>query len=150
MRQVDLVGRLEEVGAPGWRQSKIAKLERGEMKRISIDEVLELAAALGVQPARLLGSAGNDDIAITSKTVVNPREFRQWLEGSRPLRTTDKRAYYVFLWSDAELERALTEAPDDSRTLRLLFGPDYLAEEKASLGVAILDGSTADAREEQS
>jgi hypothetical protein len=39
-RQEDLVARLDELGFTGWRQSKIAKLEKGEVKRIPLDSVL--------------------------------------------------------------------------------------------------------------
>src|SRR6266487_176214 len=44
--QTDLAARLVELGDPSWRQTKIAKIEKGAVVRIPLDDVLALAAAL--------------------------------------------------------------------------------------------------------
>jgi transcriptional regulator with XRE-family HTH domain len=81
-RQEDLVARLGEIGASGWRQSKVAKIERGEVKRITLDEALELAIALGVRPARLFSTDAG--VAVTDETIVTSEGFRAWLQGRLP------------------------------------------------------------------
>ena len=40
-RQADLVAELEQLGFPGWRQSKVAKIENGQAKRIPLEDVFE-------------------------------------------------------------------------------------------------------------
>jgi len=107
--QTDLVKRLEELGAHGWRQSKIAKLERGEIKRLTLEETLELAAALGVKPTHLL--AGDEEIAITPKLVTSGADVREWIAGRRPL--VKDAAWTLALLSREEREslmRSLREA----------------------------------------
>lgn len=101
-KQQDLVDRLEQLGATGWRQTKIAKVERGEVKRVSIDEVCELALALGVKPSRLLTPA-DGEVAVAPRVLADPKRLVSWLEGYEPL-VDDQRAWGLFLWTDAERE----------------------------------------------
>jgi transcriptional regulator with XRE-family HTH domain len=97
--QEDLAARLGKIGAHGWRQSKIAKIERGEVKRLTLDDTLELAAALGVQPNRLM--AGKSGVTIAGQTI-GQHELLQWLEGERPLRAEDRWAWLSLLWTEVE------------------------------------------------
>jgi transcriptional regulator with XRE-family HTH domain len=92
--QSDLAGRLEALGSPGWRQSKVAKLEKGEVKRVSLDEVLALAAALGVQLSHLL-TPDEGDVEIAGKVIRPAREVRHWLRGFAPLFPEDEKNYFT-------------------------------------------------------
>ncbi len=40
-RQADLVAEFEQLGFPGWRQSKVAKIENGQAKRIPLKDIFE-------------------------------------------------------------------------------------------------------------
>jgi transcriptional regulator with XRE-family HTH domain len=110
LRQEDLVGRLEQIGARGWRQSKIAKIERGEVKRLTLDETLELAAALGVQPARLLA---NKDGLQVGDYVFGQEDVLDWITGRRPL-SEDRWAWMALLWTkEEEAEGIAGFSPDN-------------------------------------
>jgi transcriptional regulator with XRE-family HTH domain len=79
-RQSDLVARLEELGFTGWRQSKVAKIENGEVRRIALEDVLALAVALGVRPEDLM-TPRVGDIELTPTLRVDPITFKRWLRG---------------------------------------------------------------------
>jgi transcriptional regulator with XRE-family HTH domain len=92
--QEDLVQRFEELDIPGWRQSKIAKIERGEAKRLPVDDLLELALALGCPPVMLLApdpgglrdyDAAKDAIEIAPGHVMLAQDAREWIRGRRPI-----------------------------------------------------------------
>jgi transcriptional regulator with XRE-family HTH domain len=87
--QADLVARLEELGFRGWRQSKIAKIENGEAKRLPLDEVFELAAALDVSPLYLFTPGDKEtplpEVQLGPK-ISRPAAFvREWVQGGLPL-----------------------------------------------------------------
>jgi transcriptional regulator with XRE-family HTH domain len=97
--QEDLVRRFEELGIPGWRQSKIAKVERGEAKRLPVDDVLELALALGCPPVMLLApdpgsglgdyDAAKDKVEVAPGHVMLARHAREWIRGRRAFVSED-------------------------------------------------------------
>jgi transcriptional regulator with XRE-family HTH domain len=98
--QSDLASRLNELGFANWRQSKVAKLENGEMKRIALDDVLALAVALAVQPQYLLSPTDDDpeaegDVRLTLKVTLPATQFRQWLRGELPLFGEDGKNYFA-------------------------------------------------------
>jgi len=93
MHQQDLVARLDELGFTGWRQTKITKIERGEVKRLSIDYFLALAVALSVDPVRLLLPA-EGDIELTPKLRRTPIELIRWWRNSEPLIPEDRRRWW--------------------------------------------------------
>jgi transcriptional regulator with XRE-family HTH domain len=87
-----------------WTQTRIAKLERGALKCVSVDDVLELALALDVSPLVLMTPAlqpESDELGEkwtllrpqtedTFKVAIGnlswgPRDVRQWIRGVRPL-----------------------------------------------------------------
>jgi transcriptional regulator with XRE-family HTH domain len=88
-----------------WTQTRVAKLERGDLKCVSIDDVLELALGLDAPPLALMtptlepqGSdrakswsllrPGPDDtfrVWLGGNIVRWPREVRQWIRGVNPL-----------------------------------------------------------------
>lgn len=91
--QTMLAERLAELGLPGWRQSKITRIERGQLARLPIEDVFELAAALDVSPLYLLAPASlwNEartkplDIRIGPRIVRKPQQVREWVEGHQAL-----------------------------------------------------------------
>jgi transcriptional regulator with XRE-family HTH domain len=91
-RQADLVEQLHKLGATGWRQTKITKIENGDTKRLALSDVLELAAALGVQPALLISPA-EADVQVTPKLRTSAADFRAWLRSERPLDPARERDY---------------------------------------------------------
>ena len=93
-KQSELVTRLEELGFTHWRQSKIAKIENGETKRLALEDAIALAVALGVQLPHLLAPDGLD-VELAPKLRCSSVEFRQWTRGYRPLRPEDEKTYYA-------------------------------------------------------
>lgn len=92
--QADLAARLVELGDASWRQTKVAKIEKGAVVRIPLDDVLALAAALDVQFPHLLAPDGAE-IAIAPKLKRNPEDFRAWLRGLKPLSPGADRIYFA-------------------------------------------------------
>ncbi len=83
-KQSDLVDRLTELGFTQWRQSKVAKIESGEVKRLALEDVIALAAALSVQPLDLLAPR-DAMVEVAPKVVLNRDHFDMWMKGSLPL-----------------------------------------------------------------
>lgn len=91
--QTQLAERLEQLGCVGWRQSKIARVERGKQQRLPLEDVLELAAALDCPPVQLIAPpiVMNDKgdkplrVAISTRIARWPREVRAWLDSEQPL-----------------------------------------------------------------
>lgn len=126
-RQADLVAQLEELGFHGWRQSKVAKIENGQAKRIPLEDVFELAVALGCSPLYLFTpDTGDDGVRLGSRHERMPLVFRQWVRGAATFfryrtedeqREAEKRYFFEFQpasewWAyraNAEFARALTE-----------------------------------------
>jgi transcriptional regulator with XRE-family HTH domain len=91
--QADLAASLADLGFTGWRQTKVAKIEAGAVARVSLDDVLALAAALDVQLAHLLAPDGAG-VAIAPKLALSPPDFRAWVRGHRPLSPEADRNYF--------------------------------------------------------
>lgn len=86
MTQADLGVRLRELGVSA-RQEKIARLEAGE-RRVTLDDALAVAVALGVQPAYLLsGYLTEEPIRLVPvlREPLESREAWEWLRGARAL-----------------------------------------------------------------
>jgi transcriptional regulator with XRE-family HTH domain len=95
-KQSDLAARLVELGFTGWRQSKVAKLENGDTKRLSVEELVALAAALGVQPIHLLTPADDEALVeVAPKLTLSALATRQWLRGVAPLSDDDGTSYFA-------------------------------------------------------
>lgn len=81
--QQQLAERMGEIGFPINRVT-IAKLEsgKGRARRVTLEEVLALSAALGVAPVHLITPLDDDaDVAITSRVVTSARLVRGWMRG---------------------------------------------------------------------
>jgi transcriptional regulator with XRE-family HTH domain len=85
----DLSAALEENGHTIW-PSAITRLEQGT-RRIDVDDLVALAAALGVSPnALLLPAEGDDDeFTLTGEVVVTRRRAWDWATGIAPLPDDD-------------------------------------------------------------
>lgn len=91
--QLELAERLTDLGVPMDR-STIAKLENAS-RRVTLDEALGLAAALGVSPASLfIPMTASTDVAIAPKLAIHPRVARMWVRGQQPLSKADARTFY--------------------------------------------------------
>jgi transcriptional regulator with XRE-family HTH domain len=98
--QGQLALRLEKFGYP-MRQVTIARLETGE-RRVTIDDVLAIAAALGVSPMYLLSAEfTNETMPVTPKITAGPSQMRFWLRGELPLPDTDELSFFELV-PDAE------------------------------------------------
>lgn len=67
----------------------INRLEKGS-RGVSVDEVIGIAAALGVSPLHLLVPLEDGEtVDVTPNLTVSAADARAWLRGQRPLRDTD-------------------------------------------------------------
>lgn len=84
-----LADRCAELGHPEVNRSVIADIE-SRRERVSIDEVMVLAAALNTPATLLIAPLGNNEkVAVTAKTVIHPHLLLDWLMGEEPLCNTD-------------------------------------------------------------
>lgn len=97
-------------------QATIARLESGE-RRITVDEALALAAALGVNPVYLFsGDFTNEPVPVTPRLGhVAPPAVRSWFQGTQPLVGTDQQTYFELI-------------PDEELIARQLRGIEHLRE----------------------
>lgn len=89
--QKRLADRLSELGATGWSQTKIHKLEQ-DKQQVLVDDLCALALALDVSPLYLLTPLEGFDedenalmVGVGGKVLRWPRDVRQWVRGVRPL-----------------------------------------------------------------
>jgi transcriptional regulator with XRE-family HTH domain len=92
--QQELADRMTELGFKTHRET-IARIEAiGKTKlrqRVSIDEVLLLAAALRVAPIHLFVPADDDQpVALTPSWKAKPAALRAWVRGNQPLEDSDQ------------------------------------------------------------
>jgi transcriptional regulator with XRE-family HTH domain len=91
--QQQLADRLHQLGMKqtGWSQPKIAKLEKGRLTQILVDDVFELAVALDVSPIYLLTPIRDDDGETHLKVWLGGEasywapQVREWIRGTRML-----------------------------------------------------------------
>lgn len=102
--QEQLAGRLDALGESfetekNRGRKKIAKIESGE-RQISLDEGLAIAAALGLEPARVLFPLDDlAEVAVTPTLKVYAWQAQEWLRGHRPL-TDEGNAYFDLASTD--------------------------------------------------
>jgi transcriptional regulator with XRE-family HTH domain len=91
MTQAELGVRLRELGVSGMRQETVARLEKGT-RRVTLDDALAVAVALGIQPVWLLSGYMTDEPVRVVPALDEPlssREAWEWIRGGRPLGDPD-------------------------------------------------------------
>jgi transcriptional regulator with XRE-family HTH domain len=79
--QEELRKQLKELGYEKSR-STLTKLEGGQYRGVSVDDVFALAAALGVNPVHLLTPREDDaTVLVTPKVKLPARTVRAWIRG---------------------------------------------------------------------
>ena len=81
-----LANRCALLGMPSLDRSAITNIETGRRKRIGVDELLVLAAALSVAPTHLLVPLTDEPYAIVPTRTTNAGRAREWVRGNYPLR----------------------------------------------------------------
>jgi transcriptional regulator with XRE-family HTH domain len=96
--QAELARRLEELGRP-MSQAVIARIEAKDpgtrALKVSLDDVLAIAAVLGVSPLFLFLPLEDDAIVtLASKLELPASTVRAWVTGAQPLRDGDDRRIF--------------------------------------------------------
>jgi transcriptional regulator with XRE-family HTH domain len=79
--QTRLAAELAEIGYPKSRPT-LTKLEGGQYRNVSVDDLFALAAALGVPPVHLLTPLEDDAPVAITPTVSHPAALaRKWIRG---------------------------------------------------------------------
>jgi len=86
-------------------RATIAKIESGTKKRITLDDAVTLAAALGVNPLHLITPReAESKVRLAPKLKRDSADVRTWFVGGRPLFDEDRR-YYEEEVSDDERDK---------------------------------------------
>lgn len=98
--QQELARRIGEHGG-SMHQTTILRTEKGE-RRVTLDEVVLLAAALNVPPPLLLLPLGSrSKVQITPNSQIHPHLALEWLRGDEPLVSTRRRGIDRAAWLEA-------------------------------------------------
>ena len=102
LSQAKLSRRLKDAGVD-LAQVTVARIENGD-RRISVDDALALAVALGVNPLYLFsGDFTNEAVPVTPTLgEIVPSQMRFWFNGTLPLPGTDERSFFALI-PDEEL-----------------------------------------------
>ncbi len=133
-----------ELGSVGWtvNRAQVAKSETGTRK-ISLDEAVNIAWALGLPPALLYLPLGESaEVAIAPEVIVHPDLARKWIAGTEPASHSNQRAHLVGEWrSDMDvwwLHDRLNEAQEAVRDAeRGLRGAEYVNEPEQVKGARL-------------
>ena len=100
LTQSELAKKIRAMGV-SMDRATIAKIEAGAAsgrtkgRKVSIEELLILAAALGVSPIHLLVPLDDESpVAVTPEVTRSARSVRAWIRGQIPLREADARTFY--------------------------------------------------------
>jgi transcriptional regulator with XRE-family HTH domain len=77
-----VAARCAVLGMPTLDRSAIANIEIGRRRRIGVDELLVLAAALDVAPMHLLVPLDDRPYVVTPTRVTNAGRVREWVRGN--------------------------------------------------------------------
>lgn len=110
MTQRDLSERLTELGRP-MRPSAVAKIEAGD-RRVDVDDLVTLAAALNVRPARLLLADvdADDEVSLAPNLSIPAWAAWDWANGTNPIPTQEDHTN-----TDEEHQRFDDEVPVEVR-----------------------------------
>jgi transcriptional regulator with XRE-family HTH domain len=124
LTQAGLAKRLKELGINS-HQATVARIETGG-RRVSVDDALALAAALGVSPLHLLAASyTHDPVPVTPNIEAGPGQMRRWLTGQAQLPTLDEDAFFEVV-------------PDDERVARQRRGIQHLRQSYMEWEEAVL------------
>jgi transcriptional regulator with XRE-family HTH domain len=101
-----LAERCAELGTPGLTRDAIASIVSGR-RRVDVDELYALGAALNVSPLLLtLPLGSNARLAVTPKLKVGAQQALEWTVGDGPLPNTDRRSSRIEPWPKANWAQA--------------------------------------------
>jgi transcriptional regulator with XRE-family HTH domain len=91
-----LAARCEELGLTDFNSTLITAIEIGRKKSVTVDEWIQLAAALDVAPIHLLVPTDSEqETWVGEKQHYAAADIRRWVRGSRPLDFTNSRTYFT-------------------------------------------------------
>jgi transcriptional regulator with XRE-family HTH domain len=127
--QQELADALAELGAK-IDATAITRIERG-VRSVSLDEVVLIAAALGVSPMHLFVPLDDKAPVQVAPGLVRPAaDVRAWVRGQRPLRVSDDdRLFY-------------TQAPDNDWASVIPGAHEALGDERGTRLVKFTDRET--------
>jgi transcriptional regulator with XRE-family HTH domain len=93
--QADLADELANLGADTLNRTAISKVENGT-RRVTVEELLLLAAALNVTPVHLLVPYQPDTpVALTPALTLPAGQLRRWIYGAGPLPGASDQQYFT-------------------------------------------------------
>lgn len=132
-----LSDRCAEIGYPIPR-STLANIESGRKRDIPIQEILVVAAALGVPPARVVVDPFADSLEVLPQVERKGIEVVEWISGNWPLLPErglrDFGTLHRWLSRDTANRKLLEEFVGDLDAIRSL----YRSEEQYALGLELL------------
>ncbi len=138
LSQAEVAKRLEEQHGVAMHQVTIARLETGE-RRITVDDALAIAAALGVSPLHLFaGDYTNEPVPVTPKLEAGPSQMRYWMRGELPLPGTDEVSFFELVPDEERLARQRRGIQHVRQCFRD-FHEAWLANDLGAQKVAIVD-----------
>ena len=91
-----LAARCEELGLTDFNSTLITAIEIGRKKSVTVNEWIQLAAALNVAPIHLLVPMDSDqETWVGEKRSYPAADVRRWVQGSMPLDFTNSRTYFT-------------------------------------------------------
>jgi transcriptional regulator with XRE-family HTH domain len=137
LTQADLATRLARLGLPT-HQATVARLETGG-RRVSVDDALALAAALGVSPLHLFAASyTHDPVPVTPKVEAGPAQMRRWLSGQVQLPGLDEESFFEMVPDEERLARQRRSVELLRRCFRD-FHEAWLADNRGAMKDAIDD-----------
>jgi transcriptional regulator with XRE-family HTH domain len=93
--QQELATELDKAGVK-LGEFAIARLESGKRRGVTLDEVIAVAAVLGVSPLHMLVPLDDTRVHLAPLLpAIRAVDARAWLRGQRPLRQADERVFYT-------------------------------------------------------
>lgn len=145
---------MTELGLPTSRTT-IVKIEKGGVRaeNTSLQELLALAAALGVTPIQLLEPRGNESLAVTPKLVLQADQARLWIRGKRLLPGADPIAWFAQLPQEEQRSIVMSSlSPPMSPLLEALVSDETrakMAEKADDIAWEITEGDRIRAEEQR-
>lgn len=127
----------EKIATNGGTLDRVAIASIEANKRgVSLDEALELAAALDMAPLHLFIPLDDDgDVQVTHEQVAPAVDARRWVRGEEPLPGMDEKTFRTEVPA-SEWEAAQAPSPDEQKALNALERAEHrlqVAERKLAL-----------------